>query len=131
MGTSAAEGVIDPHHHVWDLVRDQDWITGQELALLRRDFLLADLDSAARAAGVTATVLVQTIDGPEETPEFLALAQGSDLVAGVVGWTDLTSPDVARALAALREGPGGGPMSGERIRSVRSACLASRARTRR
>jgi len=103
-----AEGIIDAHHHVWDLsVRDQDWITGQELALLRRDFLLADVDSEARAAGVTATVLVQTTDGPEETPEFLAFAQGSDLVAGVVGWTDLTSLDVVRALAALREGPGG------------------------
>ncbi|MER6562217.1 amidohydrolase family protein [Streptomyces sp. NPDC001027] len=110
-----AEGIIDAHHHVWDLsVRDQDWITGQELALLRRDFLLADLDSAARAAGVTASVLVQTIDGPQETPELLALAQGSDLVAGVVGWTDLTSPDVARALAALREKPGGAYLVGIR-----------------
>ncbi|WP_105968190.1 amidohydrolase family protein [Streptomyces geranii] len=110
MGTEAntADGVIDAHHHVWDLsVRDQDWITGPELAPLRRDFGLADLEPEARAAGVTATVLVQTIDVPQETPEFLALARDSDLVAGVVGWTDLTSPDVANALAALREGPGG------------------------
>ncbi|MFI1704980.1 amidohydrolase family protein [Streptomyces griseoruber] len=108
MEANTAEGVIDAHHHVWDLsVRDQDWITGRELALLRRDFLLADLEPEARAAGITATVLVQTIDVAEETSEFLALAQDSDLVAGVVGWTDLTSPDVTRALAALREGPGG------------------------
>ncbi len=110
-----AEGVIDAHHHVWDLsVRDQGRITGPELAPLRRDFLLANLEPKARAAGVTATVLVQTIDVPEETPEFLALAKNSDLVAGVVGWTDLTSPDVARALAALREGPGGEHLVGIR-----------------
>lgn len=108
MEANTAEGVIDAHHHVWDLsVRDQDWITGRELAPLRRDFLLADLEPEARAAGITATVLVQTIDVAEETPEFLALAQDSDLVAGVVGWTDLTSPDVTRALTALREGTGG------------------------
>ncbi|WP_327699983.1 amidohydrolase family protein [Streptomyces sp. NBC_00459] len=108
LGANTAEGVIDAHHHVWDLsVRDQGWITGRELAPLRRDFLLADLEPEARAAGVTATVLVQTIDVPQETPEFLALARDSDMVAGVVGWTDLTSPDVARALAALREGLGG------------------------
>ncbi|MEH0548498.1 amidohydrolase family protein [Streptomyces sp. NPDC054884] len=108
MEGNTAEGVIDAHHHVWDLsVRDQDWITGPELAPLRRDFLLADLESEARASGVTATVLIQTIDVPEETPEFLALAQDSDLVAGVVGWIDLTSSDAARALAVLREGPGG------------------------
>ncbi|MEU0218186.1 amidohydrolase family protein [Streptomyces sp. NPDC006265] len=115
MAGNTAEGVIDAHHHVWDLShRDQDWITGRELAPLRRDFTLADLEPEARAAGVTATVLVQTIDVPEETPEFLALAQDSDLVAGVVGWTDLTSPDTARALAALREGPGGEHLVGIR-----------------
>jgi L-fuconolactonase len=112
---NAAEGVIDAHHHVWDLsVRDQDWITGPDLAPLRRDFALADLEPEARAAGVAATVLVQTIDVPEGTPEFLASARNSDLVAGVVGWTDLTSPDVARTLAALREGPGGERLVGIR-----------------
>jgi L-fuconolactonase len=107
-GTGTGPGIVDAHHHVWDLsVRDQDWITGAELAPLRRDFSLSDLEPEARAAGVTATVLVQTITAPEETPEFLTLAAGSELVAGVVGWTDLTSPDVTDALAALREGPGG------------------------
>lgn len=100
--------IVDAHHHVWDLsVRDQDWITGEELAPLRRDFTLADLEPEARANGVSATVLVQTVTLPEETPEFLALAHGSDLVAGVVGWSDLTAPDIADTLAALRELPGG------------------------
>lgn len=101
-------GVVDAHHHVWDLsVRDQDWIRGPELAPLRRDFTLADLEPEARAAGVAATVLVQTITVPEETPELLELAAGSELVAGVVGWVDLTAPDVADRLAELRAGPGG------------------------
>jgi L-fuconolactonase len=101
-------GVVDAHHHVWDLsVRDQDWISGPELAPLRRDFFLADLEPQARTAGVTATVLVQTITVPQETPEFLQLAAHSDLVAGVVGWTDLTAPDVADQLAELCAGPGG------------------------
>lgn len=35
-------------------------------------------------------------------------------MAGVVGWTDLTSPDVTRSLAALREGPGGEHLVGIR-----------------
>lgn len=100
--------IVDAHHHVWDLsVRDQDWITGEQLKPLRRDFTLADLEPEARDNGVRATVLVQTVTVPEETPEFLALADGSDLVAGVVGWTDLTAPDVADTLAALRGLPGG------------------------
>ncbi|MCX5415867.1 amidohydrolase [Streptomyces sp. NBC_00059] len=107
--------VIDAHHHVWDLaVRDQEWITGEELAPIRRTFTLADLEPEARAAGVGATVLVQTVTVAEETPEFLALADGSALVAGVVGWTDLTAPDVADTLAALRALPGGDRLVGIR-----------------
>ncbi|MGR4852677.1 amidohydrolase family protein [Streptomyces sp. LARHCF252] len=107
--------VIDAHHHVWDLsVRDQDWITGPELAPLRRDFTMKDLESGARAAGVDRTVLVQTVTVPEETPEFLALADEHDLIAGVIGWTDLTRPDVAEELARLRELPGGRHLKGIR-----------------
>ncbi|MFE6958036.1 amidohydrolase family protein [Streptomyces sp. NPDC057696] len=106
---------IDAHQHVWDLsVRDQDWITGPELAPLRRDFTLDDLRPQTAAAGVDATVLVQTICVREETPEYLALAAADPLVAGVVGWTDLTSPVVADALAALRALPGGDRLVGIR-----------------
>ncbi|MGW0465520.1 amidohydrolase family protein [Streptomyces sp. NPDC003027] len=114
-GADQEPGIVDAHHHVWDLsVREQDWITGPELASLRGDFSLDDLSPEARAAGVTATVLVQTVTVPEETPELLALAAGSDLVAGVVGWTDLTAPDVAGTLAGLRAGPGGEHLVGMR-----------------
>jgi L-fuconolactonase len=106
---------VDAHHHVWDLsIRDQDWITGPELQPLRRDFTLADLAPEARAAGVDRTVLVQTVTVAEETPEFLALAAQHELVAGVVGWTDLTRPDVADELARLRELPGGRHLKGIR-----------------
>jgi L-fuconolactonase len=107
--------VIDAHHHVWDLgVRDQDWITGAELAPLRRNFLISDYRGVALACGVTASVLVQTVAGPGETPELLGLAGAGDLVGGVVGWADLTSPGVAGRLAALRDLPGGGKLAGIR-----------------
>ncbi|MFF4545661.1 amidohydrolase family protein [Streptomyces sp. NPDC001435] len=106
---------VDAHHHVWDLsIRDQDWITGPELRPLRRNFTLAELAPQARAAGVDRTVLVQTVTVPEETPEFLALADAHDLVGAVVGWTDLTRPDVAGELARLRELPGGRYLKGIR-----------------
>ncbi|MEU5433390.1 amidohydrolase family protein [Streptomyces sp. NPDC020719] len=100
--------VVDAHHHLWDLaVRDQDWISAPDLAPLRRDFLLDELRAGTAAAGVSATVLVQTVTVAEETPELLALAAGSELVRGVVGWTDLTAPGVADELARLGELPGG------------------------
>lgn len=111
----AAPRIVDSHHHVWDLaVRNQEWITGDALAPIRRSFSLADLLPEAQAAGVTASVLVQTVTVAEETPEFLALAADSDLVAGVVGWTDLTHPDIADRLAALCQLPGGQHLVGIR-----------------
>ncbi|GAB2729080.1 amidohydrolase family protein [Kitasatospora kifunensis] len=107
--------IVDAHHHLWDLsVRDQEWLIGPELAPLRRDFSLVDLTPEAAAAGVGASVLVQTVTVAAETPEFLALAARSPLVAGVVGWTDLTSPDIADVLAGLRELPGGQALVGIR-----------------
>ncbi|MFJ9563781.1 amidohydrolase family protein [Streptomyces fuscichromogenes] len=106
---------VDAHHHVWDLsVRDQDWLAGPELQPLRRNFTVEDLEPEAAAAGVTRTVLVQTVTVPEETPEFLLLADTHDLVAGVVGWTDLTRQDVADELARLGELPGGSWLKGIR-----------------
>jgi L-fuconolactonase len=107
--------IVDAHHHLWDLdVRDQDWITGPALAPLRRDFLLDEYRYLAGAHDVTASVVVQTVTVPGETPELLALAAASDLIAGVVGWTDLTAPGTADRIAALAEMPGGGKLVGLR-----------------
>jgi L-fuconolactonase len=99
---------VDAHHHVWDLsVRPQEWLDGEVFAPIRRTFAVDDLAPDAAASGVTATVLVQTVALPEETPEMLRTAASSDLVAAVTGWVDLTSPAVADDLAAVRAGIGG------------------------
>ncbi|MGW4476910.1 amidohydrolase family protein [Nonomuraea sp. NPDC004354] len=104
---------VDAHHHVWDLaVRDQPWTA--ELPALRRSFHFDDLAPELAAHGVAGTVLVQTITVAEETPEFLALTDDHPEILGVVGWVDLTAPDVADAIAALREGPGGRRLVGIR-----------------
>ncbi|HTX29534.1 MAG TPA: amidohydrolase family protein [Streptosporangiaceae bacterium] len=110
-----AAGIVDAHHHLWDLgARDQDWITGTALAPLRRDFLLGDYRPLAESNGVAASVVVQTVSGPGETPELLALAGTSDLIAGVVGWADLTAPGLADRIAELTALPGGDKLAGLR-----------------
>ncbi|MEY9886843.1 L-fuconolactonase [Catenulispora sp. MAP5-51] len=107
--------LIDAHHHLWDLdVRDQPWLTGPDLAPLRRSFLAADFADAAGPAGVVSSVVVQTVTDPDETPELLATAEDSPLILGVVGWTDLTAPDAADRLARLRAGRGGDRLVGIR-----------------
>lgn len=105
--------IVDAHHHLWDLtVRDQPWTA--ELPALRRSFLLSELEPLAAAAGVAATVLVQTIHAVDETPEMLALAETSDLVAGVVGWTDVAVPNFGERLSELLSGTGGRRLVGIR-----------------
>ena len=113
---AAGAPVIDSHQHFWDLsAHDQPWLASDPvLAPLLRNFTLADLAPLAAAAGVTASVVVQTVTESGETPELLALAAGPGLVAGAVGWVDLTAPDVADALARLRDLPGGDHLSGIR-----------------
>jgi L-fuconolactonase len=106
--------VVDSHHHLWDpATREYPWLAGDALAPIRKRYDVADLRSRTSSAGVSRTVLVQTVSEVEETVEFLAVAAGArDLVAGVVGWVDLTAADVADELARLRDG--GAPLVGIR-----------------
>lgn len=100
---------IDAHHHLWDLaVRDQPWTA--DLPAIRRSFALDDLVPELTAAGIDRTVLVQTVTVAEETPELLGLAAEHDVIAGVVGWTDLTAGDLAERLSELKSLPGGGKL---------------------
>jgi L-fuconolactonase len=108
--------IVDAHHHVWDpAVRAQPWLhTDEALAPLRRKFEVIDLAGVAAEAGVTSTVVVQTVTEPTETPELLALARTGPLVAAVVGWTDLTQPGVGDAIGNLCGAPGGEFLAGIR-----------------
>jgi L-fuconolactonase len=112
-------GFIDAHHHVWDLTRrPQPWLDEPGLEALRRTFGTADLvsDAAAGLCGreLAATVLVQCLPLIAETEELLRLAEQDQLVAGVVGWLDLTAPDVGNQLDRLRTFAGGQLLVGVR-----------------
>lgn len=105
--------IIDGHHHVWDPgIRRHAWLDG--FPALNRRFGLSDFEQASAPEGITGSVLVQVLASAAETEEFLALAAGSDLVNGVVGWADLTSPAVSGEIARLRALPGGNRLVGVR-----------------
>ncbi|MDN0198867.1 amidohydrolase family protein [Streptomyces sp. S.PNR 29] len=111
---------IDAHHHTWRPMsasravadigprrRAHPWLDKPDMAPLRRDFTLVDLAQEAAAVGIDRTILVQVLPETDETAEFLTLAERTDLVAGVVGWADLTSNRLSDTLSALRAAPGG------------------------
>lgn len=116
---SRAQPTVDAHHHLWDpAARRQEWLEPPDMAAIHRAFSPADLAAAAAGTPVRQSVLVQVLDDPEETVDFLAIAARTSEepveIAGVVGWVDLQSPEVADRLARLREGPGGDRLCGIR-----------------
>ncbi|WP_037681529.1 amidohydrolase [Streptomyces griseus] len=112
-------GLVDSHHHLWDLGhRPQPWLDEPGLEPIRRTFGPDDLrTSATRTISgrrLTRTVVVQCVTSVPETRELLALADEDPLIGAVVGWADLTSPGIGDVLDDLRSGPGG-----RYLRSVR------------
>jgi L-fuconolactonase len=92
---------IDAHHHLWTLARgDYGWLT-PALAPIYRDFGLADLAPHLAAAGIEGTILVQAAATEAETMFLLDIAESSDVVRGVVGWTDFDAADAAARIDAL------------------------------
>lgn len=105
--------IVDAHHHLW--TADYPWLAAEELAPIRQDYTMADLRPHLAASGVQRTVLVEAgLCQASETSRFLALAARTPEIAGVVGWADLSDPDLRAMLARHRSGPGGDHLVGIR-----------------
>lgn len=97
--------VIDSHQHFWQVGRfDYPWMTS-DLGVLCRDYLPAELVPILQANGVTRTVLVQASNSVAESRWLLSLAGANSFIAGVVGWVDLTSPEIDAQLNELAAHP--------------------------
>jgi L-fuconolactonase len=95
------ELIVDSHHHFWDLSRfDYCWMPPGP-NVLRRNYLPDDMKPLLERTGVSRTVLVQAHLSVDEARFLLDIAGGSDFVAGVVAWVDLTSRNVGRVLDEL------------------------------
>src|SRR5215210_9578187 len=99
---------VDAHHHFWPQPTGDryPWMT-DDLAALRRPFGPDDLRPLIESREIDWTVLVQTRSSLDETRDFLAIADSTEFVAGVVGWVDLRAPDVERVLDDLKSSPTG------------------------
>jgi L-fuconolactonase len=78
-----------------------------DYAPIRRRFGPRDLRPLLVERGIDRTVVVQTYSSVEETGAFLRLAAATDFVAGVVGWVDLTDPNVGTTLRRLHSAADG------------------------
>jgi len=84
---------IDAHHHLWRYSPlEYGWID-DEMSVLRRDFLPADLIAEMATAGIDGTIAVQARQTLEETRWLLDLADANDAIRGVVGWAPIAGEE--------------------------------------
>jgi L-fuconolactonase len=97
---------IDAHHHLWQFNdRDYGWMS-PEMTVLRRDFLVPELQAVLQASGIGGTVAVQARQTVEETRWLLGLRREAAMIRGVVGWVPLADPDLRRYLDEFAGDPG-------------------------
>jgi len=99
---------IDSHHHLWDLsIRPQEWMVGDGMEPVARNFDTNDLRAAIAGTKIEKTVLVHATTTYDETYELLEIAQVDETVIAVVGWLQIDSPDAISHCEKYLEAPGG------------------------
>lgn len=89
---------IDSHQHFWkyDPVRDA-WIN-EDMKVIQRDFLPADLLPLLVKNNLDGCVSVQADQSEEETHFLLQLAAENNFIKAVVGWIDLRAKNLEERL---------------------------------
>ncbi|HCW08766.1 MAG TPA: amidohydrolase [Cytophagales bacterium] len=90
--------VIDSHQHFWkyDPIRDA-WIN-DEMPQLKKDFLPIDLQPLLTKNKIDGCVAIQADQSENETEFLLELAVKNSSIEGVVGWINLSAPNVEEKL---------------------------------
>src|SRR5690606_20916016 len=88
----------DAHQHFWNYSPSKHTWISDAMAVLKRDFLPADLWEIYERNSVAGCVAVQADGSEEETDFLLELAEEHHFIKGVVGWVDLQAADVEARL---------------------------------
>ena len=96
---------IDSHQHYWHFnTADYGWM-GDNMSVIKRDFLPTDLLPELKSIGFDGSVAVQARQSLEETNWLLQLADEHPHIKGVVGWLDLQSEQAEEQIAAFAKHP--------------------------
>lgn len=85
---------IDSHQHFWKYNPVKDAWISEEMKVIRRDFLPADLKPLLVENQFDGCVAVQADQSDEETRFLLDLSKENDFIKGVVGWVDLCAENI-------------------------------------
>jgi L-fuconolactonase len=93
--------IIDAHQHFWkyDPIRD-GWIT-DEMKILKKDYLPAEIETIYNHNQISGSVVVQVDASEYENSFLLELAAPYSFVKGIVGWIDFESVNLEEKLDGL------------------------------
>ena len=96
---------VDAHQHFWkyDPV-SHSWII-EEMSVIRKDFLPADLKPELEQHHVDSCVAIQADQTEGETDFLIKLAAENSFIKGVVGWVDLRSANIRERLLHYQQYP--------------------------
>jgi L-fuconolactonase len=89
---------IDSHQHFWKYHPVKDAWISEDMKVIQRDFLPADILPLLQAKYMDGCISVQADQSEEETLFLIELAQENDFIKGVVGWIDLRSKNLEARL---------------------------------
>lgn len=117
--------VVDAHHHLWpeSAIAAQHWRPTDDAAL-RRGFDADEFRSLRAEAGVSASILMQSVDAEEENERLLAYALRDEGISGIVLWLPLQDAVRARRLLDEARERAGALGLAHRLAGVR--CLVGR-----
>lgn len=92
---------VDAHQHFWHYTPEEYGWIDDSMAVIRRDFLPADLVPELDACGLDGTIAVQARQTLAETDWLLDLAQKHPRILGVVGWVPLRESRLPEILDRL------------------------------
>jgi L-fuconolactonase len=96
---------IDSHQHYWHFnTADYGWM-GENMSVIKRDFLPTDLLPELKSIDFDGSVAVQARQSLEETNWLLQLADEHPHIKGVVGWLDLQSEQAEEQIATFAKHP--------------------------
>jgi L-fuconolactonase len=94
---------IDSHQHFWNYDPiTHEWVN-DEMLVIRKDFLPADLATVLKENNIDGCVAVQADQSENETDFLIGFARENDFIKGVIGWADLRADDIEARLAHYKE----------------------------
>ncbi len=97
-GAGGKKNVIDSHQHFWKYhPQIHGWIN-DEMQVIRKDFLPADLLPLLAENNIAGCIAVQADQTESETDFLIGLATENNFIKGIVGWVDLRADDIEERL---------------------------------